>query len=864
MSVENCVAEIIKAAGRELEPKELDQVSEKVARIVQKLDAQGQADNFDAALMQALKSEVDTDKVAAIVAKRNAVKNRVAYLREYATLKNVWGNDPGEGLQAMLGGSMTGRKGAKSSVAAAQDALNDRYVGAMGAALEKEGVFKLAISGELDPQIWKAMWHLNTPEPDQAALKALQPEAVTIARIYNTANEAARLDANHAGAWIKKMAGYVIKRTHDNNRIAKAAGDMVPANDPRHQQAWIDYVSDRIDWEATMPDVPLERRGAILQDLFTQFASGVHVRFSDAPTAGFQGFANVGKRMSQERVLHFKSPEAEFEYNTQFGSGTLAEGMFFGLQHMARDVELMRRLGPNAEATFDRVVSQTKQDLVKAGDAAAVAKFDQKAQYLKRVLWPALTGELNIAENNTFARYSSMVRGIETMADLGGAVLSAPSDLAFTASALRQQGVSMLDGMVDAVGYLTKGVGSAEQRHVLAETGVWLDSLRVPMFNRYSPDDGPPGTVGRMVQSFFKYNGLRAWTDRMRGGFTLATAHRLANHAEVQFDALPMRDLLQQYNITKAEWDLLRASPQRHADGRAFITPESAMEASDDAVTAYLKSAGRAVSPLQITRAREELAGKMRSFFQDQATTAVVQPDTMTRAMLLNGQRPGTVLGESLRHFWMYKGFTASVMRRVLGREVWGYGMDRLPLHQALFNMLKDPTGSPFVGMANVIAFSTMLGYGSMMLKDVAKGREPRLPDDPEEFRKLMAAAMAQGGGMGIYGDFLFGEAQSRYGQGALATFLGPTWRRLETIASWKQKLIEGDKLAAKALNDVLSSTPFMNLFYTRTALDYLILYRMQEWASPGYLRRLEQRMQEENDQSFVIPPTSVVPYGGF
>ena len=117
---------------------------------------------------------------------------------------------------------------------------------------------------------------------------------------------------------------------------------------------------------------------------------------------------------------------------------------------------------------------------------------------------------------------------------------------------------------------------------------------------------------------------------------------------------------------------------------------------------------------------------------------------------------------------------------------------------------------------------------------------------------------------MGIYGDFLFGEAVSRHGQGALATFLGPTWRRLETIYGWKQKLIEGDKLAAKALNDFLSSTRFMNLFYTRTALDYLILYRMQEWASPGYLRRLEQRMQEENDQSFVIPPTSVVPYGGF
>lgn len=1013
MAVEQCVAEIVRAAGRELTTAELDKLSDQVTRIVRKLDVEGQGEAFDVALMKAIKAETDFEKAAAIVVKRNAVKNRIAFLREMAWLKNNWSDDPGEGLQALLGGSVTGRRGAKDSISARQDALVDRYTGALGATLEQAGLFKIAMSGTLDDQIWKAMWHLNTPKPDETILRSLQPEAVTIARAYNDANEKARIDANHAGAWIKNLTGYVIKRTHSATRIAKAAGDTIPANDKKHMEAWREFISNRLNWEKSMPDVPPERRGEVLARIFTEFASGVHVKFNDAPTAGFQGIANIGKRMSQERVLHFKTPEAEFEYNQKFGSGTLAEGMFFGLEHMARDTELMRRLGPNAESNLNALVSQIEQAAVRAHDTAGLKKASDKAAYLKRVLWPMLTGEVNIASNATFARYSAMVRHIETTVDMGAAVLSAPSDLAFVGSALRQQGSSMLDGVTEAFGYLLKGKPSAERAAILAETGVWIDSMRAPMFNRYDPADGAPGFTAKMVQQVFKWNLLRGWTDRMRAGFTMSTAHRLANHADREFAALPqaMQHLLKQYRIDAAEWTVLRNAPQRHADGRAFVTPESAMEASDDLIRAYVggepsapkpaldfrsaaqvedsngrkgpgfyaefdnnkggtgsiavavrngearvvyvengilesgKSSGGAVvrayeaaiaearrrglsfasdssvtveaariyealkrrgyavernpdaqiqkdavtprlitdddspvfrvtngstvvksepSALKMTRAREELADRMRAFFHDQATTAVIEPDKMTRAMLLQGQQPGTMLGESLRHFWMYKSFTASVMRRVLGREIWGYGEDRLPLGTALFNALKDPSSSGFVGMANIIAFSTLLGYGSMVLKDLAKGKEPRVPDNPEEFGKVLASAMAQGGGMGIYGDFLFGEAKSRFGQGALETFLGPTWRRFETIYGWKKAFMEGDKVAAKAMTDVLNNTPFINLFYTRAALDYLVLYRMQEWANPGYLRRLENRLSTEKDQEFVIPPSTVVPYGGF
>ena len=51
--------------------------------------------------------------------------------------------------------------------------------------------------------------------------------------------------------------------------------------------------------------------------------------------------------------------------------------------------------------------------------------------------------------------------------------------------------------------------------------------------------------------------------------------------------------------------------------------------------------------------------------------------------------------------------------------------------------------------------------------------------------------------------------------------------------------------------------TRFINLFYTRAALDYFVLHRLQEAMNPGYLRRYEQKVRKENNQTFWLRPTS-------
>src|SRR5687767_6752481 len=136
MSYEKCIEEITKAAGK-LSDAQLEEVAEKVSKLVKKLDVEGRAEAFDEALLKEIEAEAEFAKAAAVIERRNAIKNKLAYLTQRDKLKSGWGDDLAEGLQAITGGSITGRKGSKNATTTRQAALADRYTGGLGADLER-------------------------------------------------------------------------------------------------------------------------------------------------------------------------------------------------------------------------------------------------------------------------------------------------------------------------------------------------------------------------------------------------------------------------------------------------------------------------------------------------------------------------------------------------------------------------------------------------------------------------------------------------------------------------------------------------------------------------------------------------------
>lgn len=843
MAFDDCMAEVERAAGRTLTDVERESIAEHVDTIIKRARLDDTVSDLTEKVQKQLDAFAKDTIIAAHITRRNTALNKLrsAELLDYVT--SVWGDDYGTGLKAYLGGVATARKGSRDSVASEQLGRVNNYGLAFLSKLNMEGVHSHFTSGILDREVWRAVEQLGKDTPD---MKGIPVEAQKIARVIEEHSEHARLEANKHGANIPKLPGYVMKQTHDLYKISEAGRDE-----------WKKFVGDKLDLGRTFSDMPPEKINQALDGMYTDFAAGTHIKFGDAPSGGFTGAGNIGKRLSHDRVLHFKDADAGFEYNQKFGSGTLAEGVTYGLQKLASDTVLMARLGPNAEANLDAVILKISQRLKSANDEKALGAFKSEASWLRNKLWPNLTGENLIPHNAMGAKISSNVRKVEQMAKLGGALISAITDTPMYAAEVRYQGGSMLSGMAEAIGGLARGKYTPEEKGIIADLGVGFDAMSGSVMGRFDAADMIPGALTKMHQMFFKLNGLQWWTDSLRTTFAMMSSHKLARAAGGAFDTLSpeMQRTLGLYGIDGGKWDVVRQATTKEADGRTYLTPEGVRDVPDDVYAAYLKGQGVEPTAGRIASERDKLANSFRTYYADRTGFAVLEPNAVTRAYLYGDSKPGTYGGEALRHVMMFKSFSAAILQRPLSREIYGRGEQT-----ELLKALKNGNGE-MLGLANLMVWSTLFGYGAMALKDLAKGITPR--DVTEDPVRVITAAMLQGGAAGFYGDFLFGELKSRHGAGPLAAMMGPTFSNLEQITNMIGQAKEGELEAGNVLKFAINNTPYANLFYTKAAMDYAFTYQISESMSPGYLRRMERRAKEEKGQTYLLPPSRAIPYGG-
>ncbi len=92
-----------------------------------------------------------------------------------------------------------------------------------------------------------------------------------------------------------------------------------------------------------------------------------------------------------------------------------------------------------------------------------------------------------------------------------------------------------------------------------------------------------------------------------------------------------------------------------------------------------------------------------------------------------------------------------------------------------------------------------------------------------------------------------------------LATAAGPAATEATKIANAFRYAFQGEpsKAGKQAYKSLVSNIPFLNLFYLKTAFDYLIGYSIMETMSPGTLRRIENRMRRDYNQEFLLTKPS-------
>ena len=787
-------------------------------------------------------------------------------------------DDPADALSAIMVGSFKYTEDGMNSVDARQQGIMSKYAGELLAALHKEKLEKLFLSKELEPQIFKAMFDGDDFDINVAGGK----EAKRIAEIIQITQKRMLKRKNQQGAMIAELKNYAVRQSHDP--ILLRAGAKTDAELEAARTSWVEYMlrPDVLD-PKTFENKPPTRMGApytneeFLRDIWNNLVSGQHdkvdaLRGDDGQIDSldsFTGPANLAKKLSQSRIIHFKDGAAAHAYFKTYSRMSLSDAVMNAISHDAQSIGLMEKFGTNPKAMFDRVLDDLKD--VNRANANRIDQIVKKEGRLKNQ-FKELDGTTRargagrpVIFGADFAGIAAGWRMLQNMSKLGMATITSFSDIASKASFINTRtDRGIFTSYARAFSDIFRNYSSQDQKRLAFLLNVGVDGYNGDVFARFGANDSGPGMMAKAHNIFFRLNGMNYWNNAQKVGLAKMLAADLATYADQSFASLPNATLfnLQRYGINETEWNLMRQMDLEAVDGNKYMTSSGVDALPDSAISqAALAKANQTrkrklKQPTQamIDKYRDDLATKIATYLTDSADTAIPTPGAKERAFMNFGQERGTVLGEAIRAIMQLKGFPITyVMKGMSGQYYTKKQLAGMNPNDKRFS------SSGLVGLAQMMVGATMMGYLSVQLKEIIKGKEPLdvFSDETALNTELLTKAMLQGGGMGIYGDFLFGE-YNKYGQTLSQSLLGPTFGSIDDIARIYNNVLSGDvdAITKNATRFAISNTPGYNLFYTKTALDYLFIYGLMEHSNPGYLRRMEKRMQRDMEQDFYFPPS--------
>lgn len=750
-----------------------------------------------------------------------------------------------DGLRALLAGGLKNAAGAPHSVSAQWRAVFASWADPLARELDGVGAEEIGKGGALRLLRGDKDFHdaviVAMREPDAAAEPLAREMADVIARYA----EAARQRFNLAGGNMGRLEGWTPQR-HDVEKLLKAGPDV-----------WQREILPLLDMERTFG------RDAADAGRVREVLSGIYdtLLLGRNPFLGGGSGREVPAPPEHARVLLFKSGRDAVDYNDRFGSGNLVDAFLLHLEFMARAVALMERLGPNPEQSVRWLINKERERVHAELDYETRRKpLLELDEAMTRVaagrasakLFAGLTGEAGECVFPTLAKISHASRAARTLDALGRASRSAVSDVFVKAARMRCNGETWPGAITKGVlRYLENYRDGAERRVAAGQAGDFLDALTRALAVSWDTDSDAVGRLARMRNWMLRWTGLDWITEQGRIGYGLWLSRYLGDASTREWDALSpdVRSMLERHGVDALRWDVLRSMTAIDEEGRRRFLP---VDASPDAAKLEKllperlrgEQAARfaAAREAELARLRERLRTDALSMLAHETRLAISAPDDVARAVTRQLGLRLTYAGEFWRFMMRFRGFPAAYVRRVTGDLLWRR-------HPPQGEDAADSAG--FRSMPGVLGFAMLavsLGYAAMALKDIARGRKPRDPDDMEAW----LAACLQSGGLGVFGDFLFGEA-SRFRSGAASAD-----EEQDTVASSGASRQAGEEFISEAL----ANAPFVNLWQLRTALNYATLLHVLEWLRPGGLRRMERRMKRRERE--FLPPSSVAACNAF
>jgi len=799
-----------------------------------------------------------------------------------------------EGALALDGGSEHNRFGARVSADYWRRSWKDTLQNGAAQELHKAGLWKLARRKEFARNIINALYDVQTNSTENLG-RTYTKDHLAVAKVMEKYQRLGLMEMKRHGVDIGQLEGRMLHQDHDSWALRNFANNgrtgatrsairgLLPSKkrvnigDPAHREAWIDFVLPLLE-EKTYDGRVVDREylaGAYnLLAGFKEPSQDADLLGGRYGPGGVKGEAE--RRSGMARNMKFKGPDEWAAYQQRCGNPDFMSNFMGELDGMARSIGIMRIYGPGGEFTRQMMHQAVGHQL---GSTPSALKW-QNSRKDRETSLAVLNGSVNIPASEVIANVATNTRNIFKASILGRSILSQTGDFVNVgkARALRfNRGIGGVYG--EALSHVRDFMRTikpgAAQKAVIEAFGADIDATIGGLLREVENGDSR-GFTSRLVEKVYQYQGA-TWLNRHnRQAAALGMSNWLGSESRRSWNEIEptTREFLQEHRFTEADWELIRRGEMIADDGRSYLTPESVTALSDEAIADHLRATGSQATERHVAAWRVDTANHISAMMTDYVSQALTEPSISSRMVTTGGTQAGTWSGELVRSMWDVKSFMVSQIQKGIQTERFGRSSDPRA-------RVKAGSASQYLAIANYMAAMTMAGYVSYVLKGWASGvsRRGLLDQNNEDDRilwydlpifddRVLFASMAQGGALGIYGDFLFSD-NDRFGGGFLQTLSGPSIGKLEDIYKiWRAWKTAGDDtdpekaerergaLANQMVRMLKGSIPGSNLWYSRQILDRYIWWNIQEAINPAALDRLEKSAAKRGDDYVFTRPT--------
>lgn len=601
------------------------------------------------------------------------------------------------------------------------------------------------------------------------------------------------------------------------------------------KQGWTDFVMGRLDRDRM---VDLVNGQKLNDDQLRRLLDKVYDNIT-GKTAFDEvrvGAKSLGNSREQNRMLHF-SEQGWLEYNTEYKGADYFTTMLKHLDEMSHDIAHLEMFGPNSKLTFDNMKRIVRDGY--AGKRDPLRHDIEMDRYIGNVTGTALK-----VGNRGVAQSFSSVRKVLASAQLGSAALLAvPGDLV-TAKLASSYGKLPYTQFIGNYARLIAGDSNAKQ--IATEVGLLSEFYmgRLHGSQRFMEGELAHQFATRLADLNMGLSGLNRHTDAAREAFGLSYAMKIAQNRGKSYDRLDVADrrFLDTYGIRPEEWNAIKDN----------------LPVEDLHGTPVFNMIDLAKLPGQ-----ERVARAIHQGVLTESGMAVIGSGMRTDVRAQMGTHKGTLSGEIAASMMMYKRFPIQLINTHVRRMMQSTRM----------------TGTDRLSYVTQFVVG-MMAYGALavQMREIAKGNEPMPMDTPMFWAKAFVTS-----GVGtvvtdlVDAGFNFqnlaeGKTDPRAFENLTRMVLGPVFggigsdvvrlgqRSAKAVISGKGK--DAEALAGQTFADASRYIPLKNLWYTKLAMQRLLLDQAQKTIDPGFTERLRKQQREMNrrDQEYWWKPGDVSP----